>query len=138
LNIPTKINKGTVEIVNDVPLLKTGDRVGSSEAALLAKLNIRPFSYGLSIVSIFDEGAVYDEKVLDMSQDTMLEHFKSGLDRVTALSLAVNYPTVATVPMYVLKAFQNLLSIAVVTDIDFKQSRTNESQHVCICCSSKC
>jgi hypothetical protein len=46
LNIPTKINKGTVEIVAPVELVKVGEKVGSSEAALLAKLNIRPFSYG--------------------------------------------------------------------------------------------
>ncbi|KAB2091467.1 hypothetical protein ES319_A03G193000v1 [Gossypium barbadense] len=46
LNIPPKINKGTVEIVTPVELMKKGDKVGSSEAALLAKLGIRPFSYG--------------------------------------------------------------------------------------------
>jgi hypothetical protein len=52
LNIPTKINKGTVEIVNDVALIKTGDKVGGSEATLLAKLGIRPFSYGLVILQV--------------------------------------------------------------------------------------
>ncbi|CAL9176692.1 unnamed protein product, partial [Musa hybrid cultivar] len=45
LNIPTKINKGTVEIITPVELIRKGDKVGSSEAALLAKLGIRPFSY---------------------------------------------------------------------------------------------
>lgn len=49
LNIPTKINKGCVEIISDVALIKTGDKVGGSEATLLAKLGIRPFSYGLVI-----------------------------------------------------------------------------------------
>uniref|UniRef100_A0A161XVB4 Uncharacterized protein n=1 Tax=Daucus carota subsp. sativus TaxID=79200 RepID=A0A161XVB4_DAUCS len=38
LNIPTKINKGTVEITTNVDLIKKGDKVGSSEAALLSKL----------------------------------------------------------------------------------------------------
>ncbi|GJV01478.1 60S acidic ribosomal protein P0 [Tanacetum coccineum] len=32
LNIPTKINKGTVEIITPVELIKKGDKVGSSEA----------------------------------------------------------------------------------------------------------
>lgn len=49
LNIPTKINKGTVEIVSDVKLIAAGDKVGASEATLLAKLGIKPFSYGLII-----------------------------------------------------------------------------------------
>jgi len=123
LNIPTKINKGTVEIVSDVNLLKAGDRVGSSEAALLAKLNIRPFSYGLKIVSIFDEGSVYEDSVLDMSEDDLLSHFKAGVDRVTAVSLAISYPARTAVPQYISKAFNNLLAIAAVTDINFKQAK---------------
>ena len=49
LSIPTKINRGTVEIVSDVKLITKGDKVGASEATLLAKLGIKPFSYGLII-----------------------------------------------------------------------------------------
>lgn len=49
LNIPTKINKGTVEISADVQLIVQGEKVGASEATLLAKLGIKPFSYGLVI-----------------------------------------------------------------------------------------
>lgn len=49
LNIPTKINKGTVEITSNVALIKAGDKVGASEATLLAKLGIKPFSYGLIV-----------------------------------------------------------------------------------------
>ena len=52
LNIPTKINKGTVEIVSDVHLIKAGEKVGGSEATLLAKLGIKPFSYGLVIQQV--------------------------------------------------------------------------------------
>jgi len=123
LNIPTKINKGTVEIVNDVNLLKKGDKVGSSEAALLQKLNIRPFSYGLTVLKIFDEGSVYDLDVLDISEDDLLDHFKQGVDRLTSVALAVSYPARTAVPQYVARAFRNLLSIAVSTDINFKQAK---------------
>ena len=49
LNIPTKINKGTVEITSNVALIKAGDKVGASEATLLAKLGIKPFTYGLIV-----------------------------------------------------------------------------------------
>ena len=55
LNIPTKINKGTVEIITPVELIKKGDKVGSSKAALLAKLGRRPFSYGLVVLQVYNE-----------------------------------------------------------------------------------
>jgi len=37
-----------------VELITKGDKVGSSEAALLAKLGIGPFSYGGVVLSVYD------------------------------------------------------------------------------------
>ncbi|KAG8577071.1 hypothetical protein GDO81_010056 [Engystomops pustulosus] len=42
--ITTKISRGTIEILSYVQLIKTGDKVGASEATLLTMLNIFPFS----------------------------------------------------------------------------------------------
>ena len=55
LNIPTKITKGCIEILNKVELLKEGQKVGASEATLLNMLNISPFSYGLVIQAVYDQ-----------------------------------------------------------------------------------
>lgn len=52
LGVATKINKGTIEIVNDIHLVKVGEKVGGSEATLLAKLGIKPFTYGLKILHV--------------------------------------------------------------------------------------
>lgn len=52
MGIATKINKGTIEIVSDVSLVAEGDKVGGSEATLLAKLGIKPFEYGLVILKV--------------------------------------------------------------------------------------
>lgn len=56
LNIPTKINRGTVEIVSDVHLIKQSEKVGGSEATLLSKLGIKPFSYGLVLLKVLSHG----------------------------------------------------------------------------------
>ena len=69
LNIPTKVNKGTVKIITLVELIKKGDKVGSSEAALLAKLGKMPFSYGLIVLSVYDEGSVFSLEVLDLTDE---------------------------------------------------------------------
>jgi large subunit ribosomal protein LP0 len=44
LGIPTKIARGSIEIVSDVQILTAGGRVGQSEATLLNLLNISPFT----------------------------------------------------------------------------------------------
>jgi large subunit ribosomal protein LP0 len=52
LGIATKITKGTIDMVNDVHLVKVGERVGASQATLLSKLGIKPFKYGLEIQQV--------------------------------------------------------------------------------------
>lgn len=52
LNIATKINKGSIEILNDVVVVTKGEKVGPSQAVLLGKLGIRPFTYGLEIMQV--------------------------------------------------------------------------------------
>lgn len=119
LNIPTKINKGTVEIITPVELIKKGEKVGSSEAALLAKLGIRPFSYGLVVQSVYDDGSVFDPEVLDLTEDDLIGKFAAGISTVTALSLAISYPTIAAVPHAIINGYKNVLAIAIELDYSF-------------------
>ena len=119
LNIPTKINKGTVEIVSDVALIKEGEKVGGSEATLLAKLGIRPFSYGLVVQQVIDGGAVYDPKVLDITDDDLLANASAAVANVAAVSLALGFPTPASVVHDLVRGYKNVLAVAVATEYDF-------------------
>ncbi|XP_057472811.1 60S acidic ribosomal protein P0-like [Actinidia eriantha] len=122
LNIPTKINKGTVEIITPVELIKKGDKVGSSESALLSKLGIRPFSYGLVVLSVCDNGSVFSPEVLQLTDDDLVEKFANGLAMVTSLSLALAYPTLAAAPHMFTNAYKNVLAIAVETEYSYPQA----------------
>ncbi|GMI97194.1 hypothetical protein like AT3G09200 [Hibiscus trionum] len=122
LNIPTKINKGTVEIVTAVELVKKGEKVGSSEAALLSKLGIKPFSYGLVVVSVYDNGAVFSPEVLDLTEDDLLEKFAGWVSNVASLSLAISFPTLAAAPHMFIHAYKNALALAVATEYTFPQA----------------
>ncbi|CAL5085198.1 unnamed protein product [Urochloa decumbens] len=119
LNIPTKINKGTVEIITPVELIKKGDKVGSSESALLAKLGIRPFSYGLQIVNVYEDGSVFSPEVLDLTEDDLVEKFATGVSMVASLSLALSYPTLAAAPHMFINGYKNVLAVAVETDYSY-------------------
>jgi len=122
LNIPSKIVKGQVEIVQDVKLLSLGQKVGSSEAALLQKLNIKPFQYGLVIETVYDEGSIYEASVLDLSDEDILSRFHAGVKNVAAVSLGIGYPTVASVPHSILNGFKNVISISLATEITFPKA----------------
>ncbi|QCD98568.1 60S acidic ribosomal protein P0 [Vigna unguiculata] len=122
LNIPTKINKGTVEIITPVELIRKGEKVGSSEAALLSKLAIRPFSYGLVVVSVYDNGSVFSPAVLDLTDDDLLNMFADGISMLSSLSLAISYPTIAAAPHMFVNSYKNVLAVAVATEYSFPQA----------------
>jgi large subunit ribosomal protein LP0 len=122
LNIASKINRGQIEISNDVHLIKKGDKVGTSEATLLQMLNIKPFQYGLVIKKIYDNGIVYDESVLDITDEDILNRFRKGIANVACISLGISFPTAAAVPHVLANGFKNILAIALATNVTFKQA----------------
>jgi len=123
LNIASKINKGQVEIVNDVNLIKAGEKVGSSEATLLQKLNIKPFTYGLTLLNIYDNGAIYEPAVLSMTDSDILDKFRAGVANVASLSLEIGFPTLASLPHALSDAYKNVLALAVSTEYSFPEAQ---------------
>jgi len=124
LAIATKISKGTIEIINDVHILKNGEKVGASEAALLNMLNISPFSYGLQVEMVYDSGSIFEPKILDIKPEDLRARFMAGVANVAAVSLEIGYPTVASVPHSIINGFKNLLAVAAVSEVTFKEAET--------------
>ncbi|KLO06104.1 large subunit ribosomal protein LP0 [Schizopora paradoxa] len=120
LNIPTKIARGTIEIVSDIKVVVAGTRVGSSEATLLNMLNISPFTYGMTVVLIFDNGNAFSPDVLDVDEAELVERFMSGIKTIAAISLALKYPTIVSVTHTLVNAYKNLIAVALVTDFSFE------------------
>ncbi|EHH15252.1 hypothetical protein EGK_01318 [Macaca mulatta] len=93
LSITTKITSDTTEILSDVQLIKTGDKVGASEATLLNMLNISPFPLGLIIQQLFNSSSIYNPEI--------------------------GYPTVASVPHSTIDGYKQVLALSVETDCTF-------------------
>jgi len=119
LGIATKINKGTIEIVSDVVCVRAGEKVGGSEATLLAKLGIKPFKYGLIIDKVFDSGSLFDIKVLDITDDALVSSVLTAVSTIASVCLAIDYPTLISLPHSIINAYKNVLAIAVETDYSF-------------------
>jgi len=122
LSIPTKITKGTIEILNEVALIKEGEKVGSSESTLLNMLNISPFTYGLLIERVYDSGTIFDPSILDITDDDIVARFMEGIRNVASVCLAIGYPTMASAPHSIVNGFKKLLAVAVMTDYDFPEA----------------
>jgi len=118
--IPTKIARGTIEISTDVKLISAGDRVGVSEATLLNMLSISPFTYGLSILTIYDAGTIFSPEILDIEESALIGNLLKGIQTIAAISLAVGFPTVASVPHSLITGYKNVIGVALGTEYSFE------------------
>lgn len=121
LGVPTKIARGTIEITTDLKLIEAGNKVGASEATLLNLLNISPFTYGMGISQIYDNGQTFDASVLDIEESQLLKAFSSAISTIASISLAVNYPTLPSVMHSVVNSYKKLLSVAIETDYEWDE-----------------
>jgi len=122
LQIPTKIARGTIEIVADVKVVQAGTRVGSSEATLLNMMNISPFTYGMTVVQIYQDGNIFTPDVLDIDSQELIDRFLKGIKTIATISLALNYPTIVSVSHVLVNAYKNLLSVSIGTEYTFDGS----------------
>ena len=67
--ISTKIQKGQIEISKEVAVCTKGKRIGNSEVALLEKMNIQPFSYGMSVFCDYDNGDILTDQSLTIGPE---------------------------------------------------------------------
>merc|ERR1711955_53018 len=86
-------------------------------------LKISPFTYGLVIHKVYDSGSVFAPEILDITDEDLLSKFSKGVANVAALSLAIKYPTVASVPHSIVNGMKNLLAAA-AAEITFKEAET--------------
>ncbi|CAL9734119.1 large ribosomal subunit protein uL10 [Monosporozyma servazzii] len=113
LGVPTKIARGTIEIVSDVKVVDAGTRVGPSEATLLNMLNISPFTYGLTVVQVYDNGQVFPASILDITDEELVGHFVNAVSTIASISLAIGYPTLPSVGHTLINNYKNLLAVAI-------------------------
>jgi len=123
LNIATKIVKGSIEIINKVHLIKKGDKVTPSHVSLLSKLDVKPFFYGMGVTHVYENGSLYAAEILDITKEDLNRKFFAGVQKLTALSLAIGMPNLATIPHSFARGLRNLIALAVTSDdIDFKMA----------------
>lgn len=116
LQIATKITRGQIEMTADTHLITAGEKVTASQAAILQKLSIEPFTYGVVLRSVYDNGSIFSAKVLDITDDVLADKFAAALSIVASLSLALGYPTEASVPHSIANAFKAIVSITLGCD----------------------
>jgi len=121
LNIGTKIVKGSIEMTTASKVCTKGEKITASAVALLNKLNIRPFEYGITIDTVYENGSCYSVKVLDMSDNDLVNMFANAASRLAAVSFALGYINQTTLPHSFGRAYRMICALALQTDYNFDE-----------------
>jgi len=121
LNIGTKIVKGQIEIIQQTHVIKAGEKCGASAVALLQKLAIKPFEFGIKLCMVYQGGSVFDAKVLDITDDVLVSKFMAGVSNVAAFGREIGIPTEAGLPHMIVNAFKNIAALVCDTDFNFPE-----------------
>ena len=121
LGVPTKIARGTIEIVSDLKLVEASSKVGASEATLLNMLNISPFTYGLAVTQVYDNGNCFPSEVLDITNEQLLKSVQNAISTIAAISLATGFPSLPSVIHSVVNSYKNVISVALGTEYSFPE-----------------
>lgn len=70
-------------------------------------------------MQVYESGAAFDPMVLDITDADLDKTVQLGIKRIAAACLALNYPTLASIPHSVVNGYKNVLAVAVETDYTF-------------------
>jgi len=53
-------------------VITANQKIESSQCALLEKLKIRPFSYKMHVKKVYEDGAIFEPKILDINDEDII------------------------------------------------------------------
>lgn len=122
LSIQTRISKCTIEIINDISILKSSDNVSDFETTLLNMWNISSLSYGLINNQVDDSGFIFSSDILDIKPEMLNDEFQAGVANMNVVSLEIGNLTITSGPHCIANDFKNLLAIAAIPQVKFKEN----------------
>uniref|UniRef100_A0A7C1T137 Large ribosomal subunit protein uL10 n=1 Tax=Thermofilum pendens TaxID=2269 RepID=A0A7C1T137_THEPE len=112
LNIPTRIQEGSIFVVKDTVVAKPGDRISPELAELLNKLGLKPIESKLRVKALCIDHRVVSPDEVELDPKVYAEKLKQAY--AEALNLAVNavLPAPEVVELAVRRAHAEALALA--------------------------
>jgi large subunit ribosomal protein L10 len=113
IGVKARIQGGKVMILEDSPVLKQGDNVTKEIADALTRFGILPLDLGLKLRAAFEAGMVFSAEVLTIDEEKVLGQLRDAYLHAIGLSINTNYPTQATIGIFIAKAYTATRNLAI-------------------------
>lgn len=116
IGIKSSVQDGKVVITEDSVVCKDGEKITQEVAGLLTRLSIEPMEVGLDLVATYEDGVIYDKKVLDIDEDKFNSDISNACSWAVNLSVEIGYSTKETIGIMLTKAFSEAKSVVMETN----------------------
>ena len=104
VGIKTKVVDGKLNITDDTLVAKEGDVINSKTADILARMGIEPMEIGLDVICVYDNGIIYDKKVLTIDVNDYMNNIRKAYSESLCLSMELGFVTKETINIMIVKA----------------------------------
>lgn len=112
VGLPTRIEDGTVAIPNDTEVLAPGDRVSTTLASILTRLDIEPFLVGLSLDVVLENGEILGRENLVVDFEAYRNELIFAHQSAMNLAMEAGILNSDTAPLVIAKAKRNAFALA--------------------------
>jgi len=111
--IKTKIEAGSIQVVQDSVVAKPGTAISPKLASLLSRLGIKPIRAGLAIALAYENGLIYGAEAVAIDLDKYRANLVEGFASAKGLAVILGYVTKESGPEIIAKAYREALAVAV-------------------------
>lgn len=111
--IKTKIEAGSIQVVEDSIVAKPGTVISPKLASLLSRLGIKPIRAGLAIALAYENGLIYGAEAVAIDLEKYRASLLEGFASAKGLAIYIGYVTKETAPEIIAKAYREALALAV-------------------------
>ena len=115
--IKTGVEGGKVAVKEDKVVAKEGDVISAKLAGLLTRLGITPMEIGLTILGAYEEGIVFDKKLLGVDPQVYIDNLLLCARESHSLAIDVGYPSKDTIEPLLVNAQKRAVSVSLSVGI---------------------
>jgi len=104
LGIPAGVEGGKVAIKKDTTVVKEGEEINAQLAGMLQRLGIEPMEIGLNLHTVYEDGVIYNRKVLDIDEEQFMADLTGAASGALNLAVDIAHATPETVEILLTKA----------------------------------
>ncbi len=125
VKIPAGVEGDKIVVKEDIIVVKEGEEVTKPVADVLMKLGVEPAEIGLNLLAVYDRGMIYKKDLLFIPRQKYENDLINAYKCVLNLALNIGLPSPETLPLFIAKAHQEAVSLAMEANILTKETVGN-------------